>query len=81
VIGIFGLLHLPDALVIAEERVNRRRQLDARFKRDTGHGQSAALAAAHRVAERPAMADKHIVVIIPSCGERYLSTALFEGIA
>ncbi|MBI3676043.1 MAG: cysteine synthase A, partial [Proteobacteria bacterium] len=40
----------------------------------------AAIAGALEVGARPNMAGKTIVVIIPSFAERYLSTALFEGI-
>lgn len=40
----------------------------------------AALAAALREARKPENADKQIVVILPDSGERYLSSALFEGI-
>ncbi len=39
-----------------------------------------ALWAAAQVASRPEYAGKRVVVIIPSFAERYLSTALFEGI-
>jgi cysteine synthase len=40
----------------------------------------AAVAAAVRVASEPAMKGKTFVVILPDTGERYLSSALFDGV-
>ena len=45
-----------------------------------GISAGAALAATLRLAHRPEMSGKRIVTIIPSFAERYMTTALFEGL-
>ncbi len=63
-----------------EEALNMARRLSREEGIAGGISSGAAVAAALRVAARPEMKGKRIVVILPSMAERYMSTDLFKGI-
>jgi cysteine synthase len=79
-----GVLDL--SLVDAIEQVSNEEAMDVarRLAREegilAGISCGAATAAALRWAHKPEHAGKTIVVILPDSGERYLSSALFEGV-
>lgn len=66
--------------VTSEEATEMARRLMKEEGILAGFSSGAAVVAANRLAELPEFADKTIVVILPSSGERYLSTPLFDGV-
>jgi len=67
-------------LTTNEEAIEMARRLAKEEGILSGISCGAAVAAAVRVAQEPAMEGKTIVVVLPDSGERYLTSTLFEGI-
>lgn len=63
-----------------EEAISTARRLMEEEGILAGISSGAAVAAALKLSEQPEFADKNIVVILPSSGERYLSTPLFADV-
>ncbi|EKO4003270.1 cysteine synthase A [Vibrio fluvialis] len=66
--------------VTSDEAIEMARRLMEEEGILAGISSGAAVAAANRLAELPEFEGKTIVTVLPSSGERYLSTALFAGI-
>ncbi|EJL6724851.1 cysteine synthase A [Vibrio alginolyticus] len=66
--------------VTSEEAIEMARRLMEEEGILAGISSGAAVVAANRLAELPEFEGKIIVTVLPSSGERYLSTALFAGI-
>jgi cysteine synthase A len=75
-------LKMVDRVELAgeEESIEMARRLAREEGILSGVSCGAAVAVAVRIAREPAMKGKTMVVILPDSGERYLSSALFEGI-
>ena len=72
---------IDEVLAIGNETAFRTaREAARREGLPVGISSGAAIAAALEVGARPGMAGKTIVAILPSFAERYLSTALFDGL-
>ena len=79
--GILNTDLLDEVLTVANETAFENARLLARIEGIPGGISSgAAVAASIELAERDGMEGKRIVAILPSFAERYLSTALFDGI-
>ncbi|GEM74703.1 cysteine synthase A [Vibrio sagamiensis] len=66
--------------VTSEEAIEMARRLMKEEGILAGISSGAAVVAANRISELPEFKGKTIVTILPSSGERYLSTALFTGL-
>jgi cysteine synthase A len=72
---------IDEVLTVANETAFEHARLLARTEGIPGGISSgAAIAAALEIADRAGMGAKRLVVILPSFAERYLSTALFDGL-
>ena len=79
--GVLKTELLDEILTVANETAFENARLLARVEGIPGGISSgAAIAASIELAERDGMEGKRIVAILPSFAERYLSTALFDGI-
>jgi len=79
--GILRKDAIDEVVRIANDTAFKTARLVAKLEGlPVGISSGAALAAGLEVGARPEMAGKRIVVIIPSFAERYLSTALFDGL-
>ncbi len=79
--GILDRDVIDEVITISNETAFETARKVARMEGiPVGISSGAAIAAALEVGARPDMAGKTIVAIIPSFAERYLSTALFEGL-
>jgi len=66
-------------LVTNEEAIEMARRLSKEEGILAGISSGAAVAVAVRLGQQPEFAGKTVVVLLPDAAERYLSTALFEG--
>lgn len=72
---------IDEVISIANETAFRTARRMARTEGiPCGISSGAAVAAALEICERPEMANKRILIIVPSFAERYLSTPLFDGV-
>ena len=79
--GVLDRSVIDEIVTISNETAFETARAAARLEGIPGGISSgAAIAAALEVGARPEMAGKQIVTIIPSFAERYLSTALFDGL-
>ncbi|MEI6985504.1 MAG: cysteine synthase A [Rhodospirillaceae bacterium] len=78
---VLNIKMIDEVVRVSNERAFALARKAARLEGlPVGISSGAALAAAFEVGARPENADKLIVVILPSFAERYLSTALFDGL-
>ncbi|MEM1278035.1 MAG: cysteine synthase A [Pseudomonadota bacterium] len=79
--GILNRSIIDEVLTVANETAFENARMLAKLEGIPGGISSgAAIAASIELAEREEMAGKRIVAILPSFAERYLSTALFDGL-
>ncbi|MEO1492617.1 MAG: cysteine synthase A [Pseudomonadota bacterium] len=79
--GVLNRDLIDEILTVANETAFENARLLAKVEGIPGGISSgAAIAASRELAERDGMAGKRIVAILPSFAERYLSTALFDGV-
>jgi cysteine synthase len=79
--GVLDRSAIDEVVTVGNQTSFETARLVARLEGvPVGISSGAAIAAALEIGARPEAAGKTIVVIIPSFAERYLSTALFEGL-
>ena len=79
--GVLDTHVYDEVIAVTSEEALETARLCARVEGiPVGISSGAAIAAAVAVGKRPEMAGRNVVLIIPSFAERYLSTALFDGL-